>query len=77
MATCRRRGALLVNMCGFEFCRQTWFTTRKLRTCKWMPASTASWRAARMMDSRAAIGPAHPATHAAKDETFGVRALTR
>ena len=46
MATCRRRGALLVNMCGFEFCRQTWFTTRKLRTCKWMPASTASWRAA-------------------------------
>ena len=40
------------------------------------PTPTAETRAARMMDSRAAIGPAHPATHAAKDETFDVRVLT-
>ena len=38
----------------------TWLITWKLRTWRCTPASTASWRAARMIESRAAIGPAHP-----------------
>lgn len=38
----------------------TWFITWKFRTCRCTSASTASWRTARIMESRAAIGPAQP-----------------